>query len=299
MTDLPESGIKRLVDLERLRARRRTLKRLLLGSGLVTGAGVIHAQQSSSKGFLPSVHLLLQDDELQCDAPENSNDDAPTTPETVATAEFLLNETSYTGTASRQFVVNLDNDECGPIVTATASVCMEVKSSTSSEAVVDIDLIIILEGLSAIDPSNDDPAVEYYIRRDSSTPEAERLLNKSITINEPNEYRARTGKNSGSQNSCGFLPVRIDYSLRIENNRPIMTLSDQVRDTEASATVPAVEYTVPAMQVNLASGDCAHPTRFNSACVFKGSLNNDGDDDDVGIIILTTPDPSGTGGPIG
>lgn len=301
----------RIVDLERLRARRRTLKGLLVGAGVIGSASAIHAQQSAAKKVIPPINLLLSDDSPVCDTPENSSADAPTTPATPSSTEFLLNETNYTGTASRQFVVNTEGSECGHIVTITYSVCLEVQSSTMSEASVDMDVIAIIEGLSAVDPNADEPAVEYYIRRDGSVA-PDITSGRSIKLNETNNFTAVTGQVSRS--SCGFVPVRLNYSLRIENNRPIMTIQSQSRDTPATSgrnigqgfsvpdaqnlTVPAVQHTIPSMQINFAPGDCAHPTRSNSLCIFTGSQDRNGDDD-VGIIILTTPDPSATGGPVG
>ena len=295
----------RIVDIERLRSRRRTLKGLLVGSGVFGSAGIIQAQQNSTGSIVPTINLLL-DDSPMCDTPENSNDDDPTTPETPSSAEFELNESNYTGTASRQFVVNTEDSECGHIVTITYSVCLEVQSSTMSEAVVDLDVIAIVEGLSAVDVNSDEPAVEYYVRTDGSVGN-NRTFDRTIKINETNNYSAVTGGQI-TKNSCGFVPERLNYSLRIENNRPIMTIDALTRDTAArpatfidDATVPAVQYTIPAMQINFVPGDCAHPTRSNSACVFKDSQGpaDPDDPDDVGIIILTTPDPSATGGPIG
>lgn len=274
--ELPQKGIQRIVDLEKLRTRRRTLKRLLIGSGAMTigaSSGLVSAQQMGGT-IPPIVDLILNSDSTP----------APTT--------LVLNETSYTGTSSQSFTLTMDG--VNHSVMATASACFEVVSSTTEESVVDIDLIIILEGLSAFDINNDDPAIEYYIRRADDFPEEERLENQSIIAGGPNQYIAHGGPDSGATNSCGLLPSTLSYSLRIENNLPVMVIAEQSRGTNSEGS--DLSFTVPAMTIALTSGNCAHPTRFETSC----SISSDGgDDDDVGIIILTTPDPMGGGGPIG
>lgn len=273
----PKEGIRRLVDLEKLRARRRTLKRLLIGSGAISAAGAIHAQQNTAaKSISPVVGLLLED---SCDVPENPDSSTPASGSTPP-AEFTLNASNYTGTASRQFLVSNDAAGCDIIVTATASVCMEVVSSNTSEAIVDIDLIVILEGLSEINAANADPAVDYYIRNG----DAQGLRQTSIKINQENAYSASRGPVASITKTCGFMPSGYPFTLRIENNQPIMSL------LEVSRANPG--FTVPPMSIMLSGGDCAHPTRFATSC----DVSVNGGHDDTGIVTLTTPPPDG--GPI-
>lgn len=293
-------GLKRIIDLEKLRARRRTLKRLLLGSGVITAGGVIHAQQSNAVNVLPAVNsLLLEEFEESCDEPTNPAEPTPTDVSGQSPESFLLNSTSYTGTASREILVNRGDSDCGFIVKVTTSVCFENVSGDDDEASADIDLIIIAEGLSALNANNDDPAVDYYFRRGfgprvpDPTPGDDNvgLLETPILRGQEGSHTAyRAGPNGG--NSCGFSPARLPFKLKVVDNRPVMTLSETTLGPFESN---GFGYTLPSITITLSAGDCNHPTRFESSCA---DISQD-PDTDVGIIILTTPDPGNTGGPIG
>ncbi len=288
-----KASIKRLLNLEKLRTRRRTLKSLLFGSGVLTVGGVLHAQQNSAKNVVPAINLLL--DEAQCpSAPVHEiPDDSGVTPG----SEFILSANNYTGTASRNILVNSDNLTCPVLVTVTLSVCLEVESSTSDLAVVNIDPIAISEGLSALDEMNDDPAVDYFFRSkqpfsdepDASTA-AKRSLNElSINRESINSYTAYGGSRFGLDKSCGFMPSTLPFTLNIENNQPVLTV------LERTVSV-SVDFTFPKTKILLSADTCAHPDRFATSC----SVNNDDSNgNNVGIVFLTTPDPDATGGPVG
>ncbi len=293
MSNSRKNIAQRLVELEQLRTRRRTLKTLLIGSGALTGGGLVLAQQSNGAKVVPAINLLLEGD--QCPSPETPPAEDPASPTPGA---LVLNESNYTGTASRQFAVTYDND-CQAIITATASACVKVNSSNSTTSNVDLDLIIILEGLDQIDPMNESPAIETYVRQaESTTPAEDLLFNRTINNGGPDSYTAREGSNRGIRKSCGFLPDGLDYSLRIENNLPIMALSTQTRTANENGFFG---FTVPSMTIRLAPGACTNPLRDdtppdNPSCPVG---RRPGPNDDVGIIMLTTPDPGASVGPIG
>lgn len=289
----PINGIRRLLDLEKLRTRRRTLKGLLVGTGAITGAGMLHAQQEAAQNIVPTVSFLLDDDD-QCDP--GPTHQIPADSGVTPAEQFTLSASNYTGTASRSIMVSSANLDCPTLVTVTFSMCMEIVSSTSDLAMVSIDPIVITEGLSAIDAMNSDPAVDYYFRggrpfsdaEDADTNEKRSLMELPIMRESVNTYTAHGSPSPQLLKSCGFAPSTLPFTLNIENNQPVVTILERSVSTN-------VEYTIPKTRILLSADACAHPDRFATSC----NVGEEDDNDDVGIIILTTPDPNATGGPIG
>lgn len=288
-----KDGIKRIVDLEKMRARRRALKQLLLGAGVITTGGVASAQTNRAASVLPAINLLLGDAPEQCGV----DADAPTTPTGTPAAKFVLSGNNYTGTASMQTLVSNDSLAIPICVNVIYSVCMEVVSSDQDEAVVNLDIIAITEGLSAMDAANADPAVDYYFRSNSPRgrgPEEERSLNAlSIQRESSNNFFATAGPQAGAGKSCGFIPFQTDFNLSISNNEPVITFDRQTRvrgftrDTD-SPQLSTTEFTLPSFQIVLSENECTHPERAVSSCTLVPAPGNIGN-------TLTTPNPDGNG----
>lgn len=296
-----KNGIKRIIDLEKMRARRRTLKKLLLGAGVITAGGVANAQTNRAASVLPSINLLLGDEPEQCGV----ETEEPTAPTGTPAAEFVLTGNNYTGTASMQTLVSHDNLTSPICVNVTYSVCMEVVSSDQDSAVVNLDIIAITEGLSAIDAGNADPAVDYYFRgtgpRGAGDEGSRRLNGLSIQreSESSNNYFATGGPGAGSAKSCGFVVYQVDFNLSIANNQPVITFSGQTREVGAGF-VEGIEvrrstaYSLPTFQIILSEDDCSHPERVNSSCTLQPDPNPARG---PGSNTLTTP-PEPLGGPI-
>ncbi len=286
-----KDGIKRIIDLERMRARRRTLKKLLLGAGVITAGGMANAQTNRAASVLPSINLLLGDEPQQCGV----ETEEPTAPTGTPAAEFVLTGSNYTGTASMQTSV-LDEGLTSPIcVTVTYSACMEVVSSTQDEAVVNLDIIAIIEGLSGIDPANADPAVDYYFRgRKPRGVGNEGFRNmRELSIQRASEsgdrYSITGGPGAGSNNSCGFIPTGTNINLSIANNSPVITFNAQRRTRRLGGVgediLTTLEYVLPAFQIILSENDCNHPDRVPSSCTIVADFPKQN--------LLTTPEPMG------
>jgi hypothetical protein len=282
MSNSPKEGFQRIVDVEKLRTRRRTLKRLLLGSGIITTGGVIHAQQdNAAKSIAPVLNLLL-DDTSQC--PTEPEHDLPADSAVTPAEAFTLSAGNYTGTASRSVLVTAADLECPVLITVTFSVCAEVVSSVADQASLSLDIIAITEGLSAINENNDDPAVDYYFRSiqprsNANTESRKSLLELTVNRESVNNYTAHGGSRNGLRKSCGFTPVVLPFTLNIENNQPTVTFQERSVNND-------IQYTLPKTKLMLSADACSHPDRVESSC----SVTND-DGSDGGIVILTTPPP--------
>lgn len=286
-----KDGIKRILDLEKMRARRRALKQLLLGTGVITTGGVTQAQPNPAVSVLPIAKFLIFDESNeQCGT--NSAQETPIDTSTTPPAEFVLNASNYTGTVTQQTEVTSEDVATPVCVTVTYSVCMEVVSSDENLAKVNIDLIAIIEGLSNLDASNVDPAVDYYFRSgrpydENGNTEAMQSLNElPIERESANSYTAAGGPAAGLKKSCGFTNVNLPFTLSIKNNRPVMQLG------RLSRNISELSYTLAPMQIYLEPGDCAHPDRIENSCIYT-NLN---DQEESGPNRLTTPEP--IGGPI-
>ncbi len=273
-----KDGIKRIIDLEKMRARRRALQQLLLGAGVISGGGLVQAQTKRAASVLPSISLLLEDSGEQCDiasAPETPTDTGIT-----PASEFVLNASNYVGTASQQALVSSDDVESPVCVTITYSVCLEVVSSDENLAKVNMDLIAIIEGLSNLDADNDDPAVDYYFR--GSKPRGvgfngRRNLNElRIERESVNSYNATGGLDAGANKSCGFVNEDLPFTLSIKNNSPIIDFGELRRD------IAELSYALAPFRISLTAGECTHPERFEQTCIYTRS---------PGPNTLTTPEP--------
>ena len=276
-TQQVKDSIKRIVDLEKLRARRRALKQLLLGSGVITTGGLASAQTNRATSVLPSINLLLSDSGEQCgnaSAPETPADTSITSP-----SEFVLNATNYTGTASQQTLVSSEDLESPVCVTVTYSVCLEVVSSDENLAKVNMDLIAIIEGLSNLDEANDDPAVDYYFRgskpRGVGSNGGRNLNELPIERESVNSYNATGGLDAGANKSCGFITRNLPFTLSIKNNSPIIDFGELRRD------IAELSYAFSPFRIALTAGDCMHPERFEQTCIYTRS---------PGPNTLTTPE---------
>ena len=288
---LAKDGIKRIVDLEKIRARRSALKQLLLGTGVITTGGLASAQTNRGISVLPIAKFLIFDDaDKQCGNP--STPETPTEIGITPPSEFVLNATNYTATVTQQTEVTSEGLAAPVCVTVTYSVCMEVVSSDENLAKVNIDLIAIIEGLSNLDATNVDPAVDYYFRsgrpyNENGNSEERASLNElPIERESMNTYTAKGGQAAGTMKSCGFVDVNLPFKLSIKNNRPVMQLG------QLSRNISELSYTLAPMQINLAPGDCTHPDRFENSCIYTNSNGEEGS----GPNMLTTPEP--IGGPI-
>ncbi len=214
--------------------KRKILKKLVASTAsIVAGAPFTKTFAQANNAGLPAILELV----LEEPSPES----------------FTLSEDNYTGMATQAFQVNANSQTYE--LTATANICFEVISSELDETRVNIDMIVILEGLQAINALNDDIAIEYIFRNGGNA-----LLDKSIEPGKPNDMTAIILPAGSVGNSCGYFQ-RFPLQVRIENFRPI------VRVLEQNFTEGGVVVSLPGFEVRMAAGECTIPAnRSNQNC---------------------------------
>lgn len=249
-----------LPNSDAIYSRRSALKKLVATTSIATGApfATAFAQTNQNQAVLPSILSIILDEPEPEPTPES----------------FTLLEDSYSGMSTQAFQINTNNQMYD--LTATANICVEVLSSELNETRINVDMIVVLEGLNAINSDNSDIAIEY-IRRDGDSG----LLDLAIR---PGRETGKTGivspaRNNG--NSCGYF-LKFPLSVRIENFLPIVRIREQTKTFIADGEIAL---SLPEFSVELSPGSCNVPSsRTEQACELPPY---------AGLVADTTP-PIGT-----
>jgi hypothetical protein len=127
-------------------------------------------------------------------------------------------------------------------ITITGTVCLEVISSTSNSAVVNVEAAAVIEGLGCLESSYDDPVVEVFSV----------IENVTIPTSETLQLTATDG-------SCGYF-TSLDLDIFLEEESIPSVDFNLVNSIPAGYT--GDDFVPPTLSFSLLSGDCSLPAEL-------------------------------------